>query len=207
MAKENQEPDYFKDMRRYEYAKLASDFSKSKETQRFVPGALERFASDVKEVSETESLLLKDLIRKGQGLESILGIYPKKCEEVHQKLTLEQFATYYNEIITGYLDQEKVKALKEAFGRLGSTTVEDIQKKIGEATYKLIGHQEGYQKLTDDELKKVQETAEKYKGLNDVLEYIENVYFEELKPEAIKNANIQGLNKLVDSYLQEGKAA
>lgn len=198
MANETQAPKDAADMRRYQYAELANRYSKSEENQKYLPGALEKLASDMKEVSETESQLLGDLLKKGQGLESILGIYPGKYEKEKNNLTVEQFVNSYDNVITGYLEKEKIEKLKGALGKMSSSTLGDINKKLDEALYRLIGHKKGYAPLSEEELKNLEGIAEKYKSINDIIKQIEDIYFNELGSPIVKKSNKQILTGLVD---------
>lgn len=187
------------DWKRYQYAKLAGQFAQSENTQYLVPGTLEQLASDMKEVSATESELIKDLIGKGQGLESILGIYPKKYDEERDNATIEQLVTDYDKIISGYLDEQTANYLKETLGKVGSKTLKSIKSKLDEISYKLTGDKKGYQKIEDsEELAKLQKDAVKYKSLIETLGKIEQVYFDELTPSVTKKANKNMLKQTVD---------
>lgn len=189
---------YLEDMKRYQYGELAKRLSQSKENQRFVPGALEQLASDIKEISESENLLLKDLIKKGQGLESILEVYPAKYGKEYNNLTVEELLSHYEKILNDYLTKERVMKIKENFGKVGGEKLGDIEKKLNKAMYDMLGKQKGYREFSEKELKSIQDVIGKYGLIKDILNLLEDIKFEELRPTATENAYRQELTKKVD---------
>jgi len=176
-AKPEEKPDYLKDARRYEYGALGLFLQKTNPS--LLPYAIGELANSMNAVSDTESSLINTIKNSKDGLNAIFSIYPKKYQSLIDQLTLPQFTQSYDEMLSKYLSEDDKKKITSVI-ESNPIKIGELEKKLGEISYKLEGHEKGYLKLEDKDVEKLQKDAEKYSALETYVKTIQTTYLEDL---------------------------
>ena len=179
----NLEKSSYDDVRRYEYAALASHLAQSKEGQEIIPGALEKLLHSLNE----DAALSTSVAIKHGGEKDIIDLYTGKYQKALNSITIEE-----------YLKEEGIncETAKEKFGKFFNETYETIDGKIEEAKDILkIG---GY-KFPDKEKERARGNIKEYGGIYLLINSIQNRKFEKLRAEVAG----ENYNKAPDEIMKD----
>lgn len=173
------------DITRYQNGALAGLFSSSKQDSIYVNGALYELASSMG-IEEEAKGFIDGAMASREGVKTAIGVYSEKYQHALEDVNIEDLQTHYNEFIEGYLDEEKVGKINGELLKFSKEKFGDISKKIKRSEYILKG-KDTYD-FSDGEKEEAKATIEKYKNLVTILETLEQIKFEQLRPNAVRRS-------------------
>lgn len=184
------------DLIRYENGESAKRLYQSEEGKKFVPGALDNLMGSL---HEDAALSTRVAIKHG-GEEDIIELYAGKYQKALGSLDIEELLEkQYEGILNSYLDEIKATKIRKEFAKFSNATVGDIRKEFASSQYILLGEQTESYKFSDKEVENAQKTFKEYEKINNILELLEDIKFENLRPIAAKKTYKQHLEEYAES--------
>jgi len=184
------------DLMRYENGELGRRLYQSEEGKKFVLGALENLMGSLHE----DAALSTGVAINHGGEEDIIKVYAGKYQKALDSLDIEELLEkQYEGILSSYLDEIRVTKIRKEFAKFSNATVGDIRKELASSQYILLGKQTKSYKFSDKEVENAENTFEKYKKINEGIELLEDIKFENLRPIAARKTYTQELKEYAES--------
>jgi len=187
--------DVYRDLERYKYAILAERLFASEQDRPLVSGTLEKLAEDMGR--EPEDGFTQGSNASPEGQKIAIDPYVRKYNKALDALTFGQLWGYHDRTVKDYVGDEVSEKYKNQFDKFADETLGSVRERLKKAKYILSG--KGIYDFSAEEKKDAEEVSERFEKIMGILEILEQVRMEELRPEVTKRTYQNLLTKFADS--------
>ena len=179
---------------RYQGGELARRFYQSEQDRPHTKGALYQLASDLG-IEEKAKGFIEGTMTDEKGIATAAETYADKYQKALGLLTTDEFLTNYSEILTDYLNDKESKKVRAEFEKFSGETFKKINDKFTTSLYILQG--KDIYDFPEDVKKDAENNLQRYRGILNIMEGLENIKFENLRPNAVKRTQKEDLKNRV----------
>jgi hypothetical protein len=184
------------DLTRYQGGELARRFYSSDENRVYTNGALYQLASDL-EIEEKAKGFIDGAMASEEGIKKAIADYSKKYKEGFESCSVDDLKSHYEKFIAGYLENKEANKVRKELDRFSKENMKDITSKIKKAKYILDGEKNNYT-FSEEEKKEAKDTIEKYGKILTIIQYLEDIKFENLRKPSVERSQKIDFKNLVD---------
>ena len=186
---------------KYQYGALAARLALSKESARYMPGALEKLVGpeglNFGKAAEGIVHGWRASLAKGEQTAVLTSInyYNQQFEEERGEYKpIELVNSWYAPVLNSIDAEDRAKIV--AYLGKYDETLDVINSKDTEARHTLEGKEKGIKSYTPERVSAANETMTKYGKVLQIIETLDNYVFEDLRPDVVKAARTRDLKDL-----------
>lgn len=202
MKRNNQAKENLEALSRYEYGALAGDLIRTNPS--LASQSLMLLNENLNDDKGTRNLMQEFVYSNERGIKKAIEVYAGEYEKALGSSTIGELSSnYYENTLEGLAEEDDLVTINDELEKFDDDTLENIEKKVEEANYDLVGASKGYRNLSEKEIKELENTIEKYVNVVSILGVLRGAKLESLRPNVAERSyqiSIKGIaEKIRDS--------
>ena len=183
-----------KGLERYKHAELARRFLKNETDSIHIESAINALCDSM----GVDAKKAVRIAAKHGGMEDVIKTYSADYQNALGSLKVEELLTYYTGDIESYLNPGETSKVRAEFEKFSGEKFVDISDKLKKSKFIIEGKDKGLYNFSGEEIENAKKTQKKYQNLTLIISILEEIKFESLRPNIVKQTYKEALKEISD---------